>query len=306
MTKESKGKESVDFEALKQAGAISFSDDGVWVHDSSVMLDVFNYSAKSGVRVIQHCEDKGIAGCGVVNKGSASEKFGWPGIPPESEEVAVYRDVALCGLAAAHLHVAHISTARSLQIIEEARERGIDVTCEVAPHHLLLSDEDIPGDDAFYKVNPPLRTPADCNALIEGLASGKINMIATDHAPHASYEKEKGFINAPCGMIGLEFVFALLYTHLVIKQKLSLSGLVSAMSTNPAHYFGLDNKGSLRNGADADVSIIDLNTEYTIDRQTMKSKSSNTPFHNWKVRGKIESVMISGRIVYHNGNIVNI
>ncbi|RJP56683.1 MAG: dihydroorotase [Candidatus Auribacter fodinae] len=305
MTKESKGKEIVDFEMLKQAGAVSFSDDGVWVHDSAVMLDVFRYSAKNGVRVIQHCEDKSIAGNGVVNKGRSSAKYGWPGIPAESEEVAVYRDVALCGVTGAHLHVAHISTAESLKIIKQARERGIDVTCEVAPHHLLLSEEDIPGDDASYKVNPPLRTSADCQALIEGLADGSIDIIATDHAPHASYEKEKGFIKAPCGMIGLEFVFALLYTHLVKKQKISLSTLISAMSTNPARYFGLDGKGSLSNGADADVTVINLNNEYTIDREFFKSKSTNTPFHGWTVNGTVESVFVAGQLVYANGKILN-
>lgn len=303
MTYSSAGKTPVDFDALVEAGAISFSDDGVWVHDSALMETILRYSTYSGVRVIQHCEDKGVARNGVLNQGAAALKFGWPGIPAESEEIAVYRDVALCGATGAKLHIAHISTAESLCIVEAARQRGIDVTCEVAPHHLLLSEDDIPGDDARFKVNPPLRTRADCDALLDGVIRGTIDMIATDHAPHAAEEKKKGFLKAPCGMIGLEFVFALLYTHLVKEKKISLMTLIERMTIGPARSFGLEHKGTLRDGADADIAVIDLDAQYVIDEKTIISKSKNTPFLGWEIDGKVTDVFINGACVYRNGEI---
>lgn len=304
MTTGSEGSEPVPFELLLKEGAISFSDDGNWVHDSGVMLKIMQFSAQSGIRVIQHCEDKGIAGKGVIHEGAASKRLNLPGIPGIAEDVAVYRDVLLCALTGGHLHIAHITTAESLHIISQAKKKGIDITCEVTPHHLVLNDECIETDDANFKINPPLRTKKDSYALIEGLRNGSIDIIATDHAPHAEYEKQRGFKEAPFGLIGMELAFPVLYTRLVKQEKFPLIELVRKMSTNPARIFGLKTKGSLKEGSDADIAIIDLNAKSIIDRDKLYSKSKNTPYHGWQVFGKITNVFVGGVLVYNNGEIV--
>jgi len=300
----SSGTQTVDFNALIKAGAVSFSDDGKWVADSSIMMEAFKFCAKSAIRIIQHCEDKGIAGEGVINYGSVSAKFGLPGIPSESETSAIYRDISISAHLGAKLHIAHISTEQSLELIVQAKKRKIDVTCEVTPHHLLLDQDMIDRHNADFKVNPPLRSRNDRLALIEGLREGFIDIVATDHAPHAEYEKNEGFIKAPFGMIGLETAFPLLYTYLVKEGLISLESLISKMSHNPAKVFNLKNKGSLSDGCDADLIIIDLNSERIIDKKKLLSKSSNTPFHGWKVFGEITDAFVGGSHIYNNGNFL--
>ncbi len=303
MTMGSEGLEPVAFEQLLKIGVVSFSDDGRWVRDSRIMCEIMRFSAQSGVRIIQHCEDIGIANKGVINLGRASKRLNLPGIPVTAEDVAVYRDIELCALTGAHVHIAHVSSARSLELIEQAKHRGIDITCEVAPHHLVLNDECIKQDDANYKVNPPLRTKDDSQTLIEGLKNGVVDMIATDHAPHAEYEKNKGFLTAPFGLIGMETAFPVLYTRLVKDGIMSLMDIVTAMSSNPARLFGLKNKGSLADGFDADIAVIDLETSYKIDKNKFYSKSKNSPYHGWNVCGKITDVFVEGNLVYTNGEI---
>ncbi len=300
----SAGNEVVNFRELINAGAITFSDDGKWISDSSVMMEAMRFSSESGIRIIQHCEDKGIAGDGVINFGTVSKKFGMPGIPSESESVAVYRDISICSLFGAKLHVAHLSLMESMELVAGAKNRGVDITCEVTPHHLLLDEEMIDKDNADYKVNPPLRSRKDRLSLIDGLKNGLIDVIATDHAPHSTSEKEAGFMNAPFGMIGLETAFSLLYTNLVMTGSISLTALISKMSQNPAKIFNLRNKGNLFDGSDADIVIIDLNKEYVIEKKHLFSKSSNTPFHGWKVFGQVTDVFVNGSYIYHNGNFL--
>ncbi|MCP5462901.1 MAG: dihydroorotase [bacterium] len=304
MTEGMKGKKIVDFASLLNAGAVTFSDDGRWVHDSHIMLTIFQQAAKHSVRVIQHSEDMAMTMGGVMHDGETAQRLGLPGIPSASEYAAIYRDCILCELAKSKLHVAHVSTAESLRIITEAKQRGVNVTCEVAPHHLVMDDSYIKSDNGIYKVNPPLRSPNDRAALIEGLKTGKIDIIATDHAPHAIHEKEKGMLDAPFGMIGMETSFPIMYTYFVLENAINLSKLIELMSANPARLFNLAGKGTLQDGFDADIAVVDLDAEYRINKDALFSKSSNTPFHDWKVRGKIQHVFVGGILKLQNGQII--
>ena len=304
LTESSKGEKLVDFDELKSHGAVSFSDDGRWMDNSDLMIRTMEYSAKTGTRFIQHCEDSKIAGNGVLNKGAVSDRLSLPGIPAAAEYIAVYKDVSLCEIMKGKLHIAHVSTKRSIEIIKEAKQKGVDITCEVTPHHLILCDNDIKNDNAVFKVNPPLQSEDDRNALVEALKNGIIDIIATDHAPHADYEKDKGFLKAPFGMIGLETAFAVLYTHFVKQNIISLKDLIYKMSTKPAEIFELKNKGSFTNGFDADITVINCEDEYAIDAEYFFSKSVNTPFNGKKVNGKITDVFVGGKWGYHNGEIL--
>ena len=304
LTESSKGKELVDFDELKSHGAVSFSDDGRWMDDSGLMMRAMKYSAKTGTRIIQHCEDSKIAGNGVMNKGMVSDNLNLPGIPAAAEYTAVYKDISLCEIMGGKLHIAHVSTKRSVEIIKEAKQRGLDITCEVTPHHLILSDNDIKEDNAVFKVNPPLQSAEDRSALVDALKTGVIDIIATDHAPHADYEKDKGFLRAPFGMIGLETAFSVLYTHFVKQNIISLNDLIYKMSAKPAEIFGIKNKGSFTNGYDADITVIDSTSEYTIDPEYFFSKSINTPFSGKKVYGTVTDVFVGGTWTYHNGEIL--
>jgi len=304
LTESSKVEKLVNFDELKSHGAISFSDDGRWMDDSNLMMRAMDYSAKTGTRIIQHCEDSKLAGNGVMNKGIVSDQLSLPGIPAAAEYTAVYKDVSICEIMNAKLHIAHVSTKRSVEIIREAKQRGVDITCEVTPHHLILSDSDIKADNALFKVNPPLQSDDDRKALVEALKAGDIDIIATDHAPHADYEKDKGFLRAPFGMIGLETAFSLLYTHFVKQNIISLNDLICKMTLKPAEIFGVKNKGSFTNGFDADVTVIDCEEEYNIDAEYFFSKSVNTPFNGKKVNGKITDVFVGGNWSYHNGEIL--
>ncbi|MCD6461085.1 dihydroorotase [bacterium] len=304
LTISSKGEKLADFDELKSHGAVSFSDDGHWMDNSDLMMRIMDYSAQTGTRIIQHCEDAKIAKNGVINQGEVSVKLKLPGIPSAAEYTAVFKDISLCEIMNGKLHIAHVSTKRSIEIIKQAKERSVDITCEVTPHHLILSHNDIKDDNAVYKVNPPLQSDEDRNALIEALKSGVIDIIATDHAPHADYEKDKGFLQSPFGMIGLETAFSLLYTHFVKQNIISLNDLVYKMSTKPAELFCLKNKGALKDGYDADITVIDCNEEYTIDPEYFFSKSINTPFNGKKVFGKVVYVFVGGNLSYHNGEIL--
>ena len=301
----SKGAKPVDFSSLVASGVIAFSDDGMWVSDSSVLADALKISRTDRFRIIQHCEDHAFTRSGVIADGKIARKFKLPIIHPASEYCAVYRDVSLCEMMDGAIHIAHISTERSVEIIRDAKNRGVDVTCEVTPHHLVLSNDDILCDDAVFKVNPPLQAKSDCDALIDGLADGTIDIIATDHAPHEEIEKQRGFKNAPFGLIGMETAFSVLYTKLVKTNKVSLEVIVEKFSTNPAKIFGLKNKGSLSDGVDADLTVIDLNEQYKINKDKLFSKSKNTPYHGWDVFGKITDVFVGGGHLFNNGKILD-
>ncbi|WP_100399405.1 dihydroorotase [Bacillus sp. FJAT-44742] len=296
------GKELVDFARLKEMGAFAFTDDGVGIQDASMMLAAMKAAARADVAIVAHCEENTLINKGSVHEGTFSEKHGLNGIPSVCESVHIARDVLLAEAAGAHYHVCHVSTKESVRVIRDAKRAGIHVTAEVSPHHLLLCDEDIPGLDPNFKMNPPLRAKEDRDALLEGLQDGTIDFIATDHAPHAEEEKEAGIEKAPFGIVGLETAFPLLYTHLVKEGHLSLADLVASLTKNPAEVFGLP-QGTLQIGAAADLTLIDLEKEEKIDVSVFESKGKNTPFEQWVCQGWPVLTMVDGVVVYEKEEV---
>lgn len=293
------GRELTDMAALKEAGVLAVSDDGVGVQTSQMMKDAMKMATALDLPVIAHCEDDSLAEGGCVHEGVFSEKYGLKGIPSEAESIHVGRDILLAEATGAHYHVCHISTVESVRLVREAKQRGARVTAEVCPHHLLLCDEDIPGLDANYKMNPPLRSRRDRDALIEGLKDGTIDMIVTDHAPHTEEEKQRSMELAPFGIVGLETAFPLLYTKLVLSGAFTLQEIVDRMTKAPADVFGLP-WGTLAEGAVADIAVIDMETEKAVDPTTFASKGRNTPFTGWKLKGWPVLTMLEGRIVWQS------
>ncbi|MED0674697.1 dihydroorotase [Aneurinibacillus thermoaerophilus] len=291
------GQELTDMAALKEAGVIAVSDDGVGVQSSKMMKDAMKVATSLGLPVVAHCEDDSLVEGGCVHEGVFSEKHGLKGIPSEAESIHVGRDILLAEATGAHYHVCHISTAESVRLVREAKQRGVRVTAEVCPHHLLLCDEDIPGPDANYKMNPPLRSRRDRQALLQGLKDGTIDMIVTDHAPHTAEEKGRGIELAPFGIVGLETAFPLLYTKLVLTGEFTLQEIVDRMTRVPAEVFNLP-WGALEEGKSADIAVIDLETEKEVNPETFASKGRNTPFTGWKLKGWPVLTMLEGRIVW--------
>ncbi|SDG95852.1 dihydroorotase [Alteribacillus persepolensis] len=291
------GKERTDFERLKQAGAFAFTDDGVGVQDASTMLKAMKEAARMDMPIVAHCEENTLVNKGSVHEGDFSKKQGINGIPSAAESVHIARDVLLAEASGVHYHVCHVSTKESVRVIRDAKKAGIHVTAEVTPHHLLLTDEDIPGLDANFKMNPPLRSNEDRQALLEGWLDGTIDFIATDHAPHAKEEKDVGMEKAPFGITGLETAFPLLYKHLVKKGVCSLEQLLAGLTKKPASVFNLS-KGVIAPGKPADITFIDLDKEETVDPHTFVSKGKNTPFTGWSIKGMPVATMVSGKIVY--------
>jgi len=298
ITKNELGRELTDFGALKEAGAIGFTDDGVGVQNAQMMKDAMKLAQSLGMPVIAHCEDDSLVVGAAVTEGAFSKKHGLKGIPNESEAIHVGRDILLAEATGVHYHVCHVSTEQSVRLIRMAKQLGIRVTAEVCPHHLLLSDEDMPDTmDANWKMNPPLRTPRDVQAVIDGLVDGTIDMIVTDHAPHSQDEKAKGLQLAPFGIVGFETAFPLLYTHFVKTGKWTLDFLVKKMTSEPARVFGLP-WGKLEAGAAADLTIVDLETGQAVDPETFETKGRNTPFTGWKLQGWPTLTMVDGRVVW--------
>ncbi len=291
------GEELTNFAELKEAGAFAFTDDGVGVQSAGMMLEAMKTAAKLNMAIVAHCEDNTLINGGCVHEGSFSRKYGLKGIPSVCESVHIARDVLLAEAAGCHYHVCHISTEGSVRAVRDAKKAGIKVTAEVTPHHLLLTDEDIPGPDPNYKMNPPLRGEKDRQALIEGLLDGTIDFIATDHAPHTEEEKAKGMELAPFGIVGLETAFQLLYTHFVEKGILTLKQLVDFLTVKPAETFGLD-LGRLEPGKEADLVVIDLEKSEKIDPENFLSKGKNTPFAGWDCKGWPVLTMVKGKIVW--------
>jgi dihydroorotase len=298
ITRGERGEQLTDMEALKEAGAIGFTDDGIGVQNAGMMREAMERAKVLGLPIVIHAEDESLSGKGCMNEGEVSKRLGLPGIPGVAESVHVARDALLAELTGAHLHVCHISDASAVDMVRWAKRRGIHVTTEVTPHHLLLTDESIDGTDSNWKVNPPLRTEKDRLACLEGLLDGTIDMIATDHAPHSVEEKNRAFQVAPFGFVGLETVFPLLYTELVLKRNaLSLAQLVQKMSTAPAEVFGLPG-GKVTEGSVADLTVLDLEQERVIHPEDFASKGRNTPFAGWKAQGWPVVTICDGRVTF--------
>ncbi|WP_409275579.1 dihydroorotase [Neobacillus sp. SCS-31] len=291
------GRELTNFEELKSTCAFAFTDDGVGVQTAALMLEAMKKAAELDMAIVAHCEEDSLINKGCVHEGSFSKKNGLNGIPSVCESVHIARDVLLAEAAGCHYHVCHISTKESVRVVRDAKRAGIRVTAEVTPHHLLLCEDDIPGLDTNYKMNPPLRGKADQEALIEGLLDGTIDFIATDHAPHTAEEKAEGMQLAPFGITGLETAFPLLYTHFVDKGILSLQQLVDLLTIKPAEAFGLP-FGRVEEGASADIVLLDLETQREINPREFLSKGKNTPFAGWPCKGWPVLTIAAGKIAW--------
>ncbi|MBX0356515.1 dihydroorotase [Halobacillus sp. Nhm2S1] len=291
------GRELVDMPTLSKMGAFAFTDDGVGVQTAGMMYEAMKEASRLNKAIVAHCEDNSLVYKGVAHEGEVSERLGLPGIANVAESVQIARDVLLAEATGCHYHVCHVSTKESVRVIRDAKKAGIHVTAEVTPHHLILNETDIPEDDAFFKMNPPLRSKEDQKALIEGLIDGTIDFIATDHAPHTEEDKKEGFLYSPFGITGLETAFPLLYTHFVEKHGIQLERLVAWLTSKPAETFGIP-YGTLEKGAPADATIVEVNQERMIDRHSFASKGKNTPFHGWRAKGWPELTMVEGKIVW--------
>jgi len=296
ITKRSEGKELAEIGDLRRAGCVAISDDGKPVMNSLVMRRAMEYARAFDVPVVDHCEDLHLSEGGCMNEGVISTELGLPGIPSAAEDVMVARNVSLAELTGARLHLAHISTAGSVRMVREAKARGLKVTAEACPHHFTLTEETTRGYNTHAKMNPPLRTSQDVQAIKDGLRDGTIDVIATDHAPHATQEKQQEFTEAPFGIVGLETALPLTLA-LVEEGVLTLESAVDKLATAPAKAFSL-NAGTLAVGAPADVAIVDPGLEWEVDPSRFRSKSRNTPFAGWKVKGRVTTTLVSGRVVY--------
>jgi dihydroorotase len=285
-----------DIGDLKASGVVALSDDGRPVMSAGLMRRALEYGRTFDLPVVQHCEDLTLSHGGVMNEGAASTRAGLRGQPRQAEEVMVSRDIALVELTGARYHVAHMSTARSVELVRDAKKRGLPVTCEVTPHHLMLTDEACLGYDTSTKVNPPLREKSDIDALREALRDGIIDAIATDHAPHSGLEKDVEFDCAAFGMIGFETALGVVL-RLVHEGSLKLEEAIRRLTDGPARCFHLPG-GRLTEGGPADVTLIDLDRAWTVDPTKMRSKSRNSPFAGWQLKGKAVLTIVNGRIVY--------
>ena len=296
ITKGRKGKELVDFKALKDK-CVAFSDDGSGVQDEAMMLGAMQAAAGEDVILAAHCEDNSLLRGGYIHDGRYCAEHGHKGICSESEWGQIKRDLQLCAQTGCHYHVCHISTKESVELIREAKSRGVNVTCETGPHYLVLCEDDLQ-EEGRFKMNPPLRSAEDREALIEGLLDGTIDAIATDHAPHTAEEKSRGLAHSAMGIVGLETSFPVLYTALVRTGRMSLGRLVEAISEAPRRIFRLG--GGLAPGMHADLAVLDLDKEYIIDSRAFLSMGKATPFDGWKVRGEVLMTLKDGKAVYNN------
>lgn len=293
------GDERTNLKALKEHGAVAFSDDGVGVQEAATMYEQMKDAAAINMAVVAHCEDNSLIYGGVMHEGKRNKELGLPGIPSICESVQIARDVLLAEAAGAHYHVCHVSTKESVRVVRDAKAAGIHVTAEVCPHHLLLEEMDIPSDDANWKMNPPLRANEDWQALHEGLLDGTIDCIATDHAPHTKEEKCCGMVGAPFGIVGFETAFPLLYTQFVETGKWTLKQLIDWMTVKPAKLFNLP-YGKIEVGASADLILLDLEKEKIVDAEKFASKGRNTPFNGWKAKGWPILTIFEGNIVWED------
>jgi len=297
ITKGLKGEELAEIGLMVKAGIVAISDDGEATKDSKLLRNAMDYAKSLGIPVFTHSEDKSLSAGGHMNEGVLSNYLGVPGMPAEAEEIGVIRDILLAKLTGVHLHICHVSTKGALSIIERAKEEGVKVTCEITPHHFTLTEEAVKGFDTNAKMCPPLRTDEDVEACRGALKSGVADVIATDHAPHSEDEKLVEFCQAPFGIIGFQTLLPLSLS-LVREVYLTLSQLVEKLSINPAKIINRGDIGTLRPGARANVAIFDPEEEYTFTKELIRSKSSNTPFLGWKLKGKVKFTIYNGKIVF--------
>ncbi|MCI8298922.1 MAG: dihydroorotase [Lachnospiraceae bacterium] len=297
VTRGQRGEELSDIESMVEAGIPGISEDGKTVMNAQLYREAMTLAVKYDIPVFSHCEDSNMVQNGVVNADKVMEKMRLPGISNSVEDVIIARDIMLAKETGAALHLCHCSTKDSVRLVELAKQEGIRVTAEVCPHHFTLTSGDIPGDDANYKMNPPLRTKEDVEALKEGLKADIMDVIATDHAPHTAIEKGAGIKKAPFGIAGLETAAALTMTELVAPGTLTIMQMAEKMSYNPAKILGLD-KGVVEEGKPADLVVFDADKEYTIDPADFWSKGRNTPFAGKKVKGMVMATIVDGRVVY--------
>ncbi len=297
ITKGSKGEEISEMATMRSGGVVAVSDDGKCVQNARLMLSCMRYAANFKIPIIIHAEDYSLAGKGQIHAGKIATQLGLSGIPGLAEEVIISRDIMLAEAAGAKLHIAHISTAKSLELVRQAKERGLPITCEVTPHHLVMNEEACLRFDTNTKMKPPLRSEKDRQACVQALRDGLIDCIATDHAPHADFEKEKEFDHAPFGIIGLETAFPVLYKHLVLSKEISLERLVEALTIKPAKLMNLPG-GELAPGKPADITIIDLKQESLFTQESILSKSKNSPWLNQSFPGKVLYTICNGNITY--------
>lgn len=297
MTKNLEGKEMSAIGSLKAAGAVALSDDGRCVQDHQLMRHIVHYSKTFDLPILDHCGDKLLEAEGVMNEGQWSVLLGMKGMPCAAEELMIYRNIILSRLTDWKIHMQHVSAKESVKILRQARKDGIRVSGEATPHHIALTDAEIKRFDSNYKMNPPLRSEEDRQALLEGLADDTLTVIATDHAPHTTTSKMVEFDYAPFGIIGLETAFQICCTELYHKGVLSLPHLISKLTRGPAEVLGLD-IGNLKIGNPADITILDIDRENVIDPATFKSKSRNTPFGGYKAKGCVAGTLVNGKFVY--------
>lgn len=297
ITRGQHGEQLADIDSMVDAGIPAVSEDGKSVMNAQLYREAMTLAVKYDIPVLAHCEDRNLAGSGVMNQDEKADELQLPGITNSVEDVIVARDILLAKETGARLHLCHCSTKDSVTMVAAAKAEGLPVSAEVCPHHFILTSGDIPGDDANYKMNPPLRSEEDRQALIQGLKDGTIDVIATDHAPHSREEKCLPMKKAPFGIVGLETAAALTYTELVEPGILTVTEMAEKMSCNPARVAGLDG-GSLAVGRRADLVIFDPQKEYVIDAAEFASKGRSTPFHGRKVRGQVAATVYEGRLVY--------
>ena len=296
ITKGLQSKEPTDLAELKEAGAVGLSDDGRPVVNTAFLRSAMKRAPQYGMTVVAHCEDLFLAEGGKINEGEISAQLGVKGIPAAAEDCGTAREIALAAAEDVPIHICHVSTATSVALIRDAKRRGVKVTAETAPHYFSLTEKELLRRDADYRMNPPLRTEKDVQAIIEGLRDGTLDAIATDHAPHTPAEKAD-FEKAPNGSVGMESSLAVGITYLVKTGILTFDELVEKMSVNPARILGID-AGTLRVGANADIALVDLNEEWTVDPDKLHGKSKNTPFKGMTLTGKVKKTILGGKIVF--------
>ncbi len=299
LTRKMAGRELADLEGMMEAGCRAFSEDGKSVMNAGLAKQAMEIAAAHGRAILAHCEDINLVRGGVMNDDARAKELGLPGISNSVEDTIAARDIILAKETGVHLHLCHCSTKDSVQMVKMAREAGVSISAEVCPHHFSLCTEDIPGDDANYKMNPPLRSREDMEALRRGLAEDIMDVISTDHAPHTFEEKQRGFRKAPFGITGLETSAALTYTNLVRPGILTMLQMADKMSYRPAQILGMaDRKGFIEPGAAADLTVFDPEKKYVIDPETFVSKGHNTPFGGCEVYGEIRATIVDGEVVY--------
>lgn len=293
-----KGEELTDMADLTKAGVIAFSDDGQPVYNSEVMRRALEYSKLVDALIIDHCEDKELSRDGVMHEGRFSDLLGLKGIPSSSEEIMVSRNILLSEQTDVPIHIAHLSVKGAASLIRNAKKKKVRVSAEVTPHHLLLEDASLKNYDTNFKMNPPLRSRSDVKAMVKAMRDGTIDVIATDHAPHAPDEKAVEIDRAPFGVIGMETAVSLILDRFIHTQMITLSRFIEMISLNPARILGLDSKGRIASGMDGDLTLLDLNKDTVVDVNTFESKSRNCPFDGWKLRGCPVKTIVRGNIVY--------